>query len=236
MSSQNSLTIFPYYPFKLDWGINEINFQNNSEFSSLLFHLHKLNNKEILLDDEENFVQFYTAKNLDTSSLKNLEIIGDLNSFSINTTQNLKKVFKKISQDSLLEFNDQIESLNNQINGLIFDTTSRFDGQLSYDTYANFENLLKLKLLKFNEYGWTNFYDKILDVINFFNEFTDKHLLITYNLHNLLDYKQRNELNQYLNSAEISLVSFESIKFDLNTGKINHRIFNIDEDHIRFDY
>ncbi|MQS53509.1 type II-A CRISPR-associated protein Csn2 [Companilactobacillus mishanensis] len=236
MSVDNSLTIFPYEPFKLDFGINILNFQNQDEYSKIIFNLYQLRDKIRLFDDPDQFMHFYVDNKLQKSTQKEMDFIGSLQTYSINSMPNLKLVYKKIAQSSNVEFKDAFEKINVELNELVFDAGCSFDGPFDYDSLSTFESILKFKSLKFDSGNWQNYYDKMLAVINFYKDFSEKRLLILHDLHKLLNLNQVNEMNDYLRSLKLTLISFESYEMISRTENLNCKVYSIDDDHMRFDY
>lgn len=232
----NSLTIYPYDKFQLINGLNIINWKNIDEYSQLIFHLYQLKSKIKFEDDEDNLLHIFIDQELQKNFTTKINIVGGLQDFNLNTPTNLRLIYKKIFNESSYTLKSEIEQLNTQINNLIFDITTNYDGPLEYDPFANIEGLLKLKLVKISSSSWQNYYDKILSVINFFREFSEKKVLIMHDIVKLLNLEQLEELNDYLESSEINLISFESTDI---SESIKHSVINvseIDEDHVRFDY
>jgi len=231
-----SITIYPYEPFPLEYGITLFNFQSKSEYSQLIFRLNKLKKHDTLTDDDDRIMHLYTnPDNLIEEYLKDVAFIGDLTTFDINSTSNLKFVFQKIVSDSNL-MKDRIESVNSQLNDVVFDSITSYASEISLDPYSNFEKILKAKEVRLDVSKWENYCDKIMDVVNFYNEFTNKKLLLFHNLERLLNLDQLNELNDYLKSVDLIIVSLESYPMTLKEDGNNVKVYSIDEDHVRFDY
>ena len=231
-----SMTIFPYEPFELDSGITLLDFQNKVEFSQLIFRINKLKKHDTLIDDTDRIVHFYTdEKNPLDEKLKDIAFIGDLTQYEINSTANLKYVFQKAVQDSAL-FKDKLESINSQINDIVFDSVTNYTASLTFDPYSDFEKLLKVKDVRLDSSKWENYCDKIISIVSFYVEFTSKKLLLFHNLEKLLSFDQLNELNDYLKSVDLKLVSLESYPMIFKEEKLNAKVYSIDNDHVRFDY
>lgn len=236
MSTCSSLSIYPYEPFEMEPGLNIINFRESNEYSKLLFFLYQLKNKVRFEDDSDNPIHFFVNKKRESGNMKNLELIGSLPNYSVNTPANLKLVFKKITEYAQNEFRSEIEQTNTNINDLVFDSLSRFNGIFDYELLANFESLLKFKLVRFDNGNWQNYYDKILCIINFYTEFSEKKLLIFHDFYTLLNLDQLNEIHDYLKAADIILISFESNHFPQQLENRSWVTFDVDADHVRFDY
>lgn len=231
-----SITIFPYEPFKIAEGITLFNFQNKSEYSQIIFRLNKLKKHDTLIDDEDRIIHFYVdSKNPLEETLKDVSFIGDLTSFDINSTNNLKYVFKKIISDSSVR-KDEIEDINTQLNSIVFDAITSYESELSLDPFSDFEKLLKIKDVRLDVSKWDNYCDKIMSIVSFYNEFTSKKLLLFHNLERLLSLDQLNELNDFLKSIDLIVISLESYPMTLKEVDLNAKIYSIDEDHVRFDY
>lgn len=181
-------------------------------------------------------MHFYTNpdKPLD-ESLKDLAFIGDVTSYDINSTTNLKYVFQKIIKDSVI-FKDTIETTNQEINDLVFEAVAEYHQSINFDPYSNLEKILKAKDVRLDVSKWANYCDKIMDVVSFYSEFTNKKLLLFHNLERLLTLDQLNELNDYIKSVNLIIVSLESYPMRLKEEGLNVKLYSIDEDHIRFDY
>ncbi len=231
-----SITIYPYEPFPLEYGVTLFNFQNKSEYSQLIFRLNKLKKHDTLTDDSDRIMHLYTnPDNLIEEYIKDVAFIGDLTTFDINSTSNLKYVFQKIVSDSTI-MRDQIETVNNQLNDVVFDAITTYDSQISLDPYSDFAKILKAKEVRLDVSKWGNYCDKIIDVVSFYNEFTNKKLLLFHNLERLLNLDQLNELDDYLKSVDLTIVSLESYPMTLKEDGNNIKVYSIDEDHVRFDY
>ncbi|APX71566.1 hypothetical protein M5C72_12525 [Companilactobacillus allii] len=115
--SPESITIFPYKPFDIEYGMTIFNLQNEEEFSNLLFNLNQLKKHEAFIDDVDQYIHFYVDEedNLKTS-LKQVAMLGDLTSYNINSVGNLKLVFQKIVADNQVINRDKLESLNKLTN------------------------------------------------------------------------------------------------------------------------
>ncbi|MFD1471776.1 type II-A CRISPR-associated protein Csn2 [Companilactobacillus mishanensis] len=236
MNENLSVTIFPYDPFKLDSGLNIINFQNQDEYSKNIFNFYQLKEKIRLLDDPDQFIHFYIDDQMQTSTQKEMDFVGSLQTYNINSMPNLKLVYDHIDKNSKVEYKDEFEKINLKLNELVFDSSCPFDGPFDFDNMSTFESMLKFKLLKFDVGNWQNYYDKMLSVISFYKDFTDKKLLIFHDLHKLLNLEQVNEMNNYLKTTELSIVSFESFDMSTKIEGLNCKVFSIDSDHVRFDY
>ncbi|WP_125588487.1 type II-A CRISPR-associated protein Csn2 [Companilactobacillus jidongensis] len=235
--SPESITIYPYDPFDIDYGITFLNVQCKEEYTSFLFVLNQLKKHETFVDDIDQYIHFYVDEkdNLKTS-LKQVAMIGDLTSFELNSTGNLKLVLQKIVFDNQIINQDRIEKLNHEINELIFDSTSSYDETFEYDLLPELIKLLKSKDFKIDSSNWQNYYDKLQSVVRFYVEFSDKRLLLFHGLERLCSLEQLNELNDYLKSIKLAVVSLESYPMTLKKSGLNTRIYSIDEDHVRFDY
>ncbi|KRK81042.1 type II-A CRISPR-associated protein Csn2 [Companilactobacillus nodensis] len=235
--SPESITIYPYDPFDIDYGITFLNVQCKEEYASFLFMLNQLKKHETFVDDIDQFIHFYVDEkdNLKTS-LKQIVMIGDLTSFELNSTGNLKLVLQKIVSDNQIINHDRIEKLNHELNELIFDSISSYDETFEYDLLPELIKLLKSKDFKIDSSNWQNYYDKLQSVVRFYVEFSDKRLLLFHGLERLCSLEQLNELNDYLKSIKLAIVSFESYPMTLKKSGLNTRIYSIDEDHVRFDY
>lgn len=217
----NSITIFPYQPFEIGSGLTLFNFQNKSEFSQLIFRLHNLKKHTTLTDDTNRILHFYTdPKNPFDENIKDVELLGDLNSFDINST-----IIK-----------DEIEGANSELNNLVFEAITQYTVPLSMDFYANFEKILKAKGVFVDTSKWQNYCDKIMDVISFYSEFSSKKLLVFYGLERLLSLDQLNEIDEYLKSVDLTIISLESYPMLLKEKGLNIKVYSIDNDHVRFDY
>lgn len=189
-----------------------------------------------MLDDPDQIMHFYINDELQKNFSKNVEFIGSIPSYAINSAPNLKMVYKRISENSMTEFKETFEKINVDVNSLIFDATSAFDGPFEYNELSTFESIFKFKLVKFDSGNWKNYYDKILSVVNFYKDFSDKKLLITHDLYKLLNLNQVNEMNSYLKSLDIAILSIESMNKPSKNVGIESLIYSIDNDHVRFDY
>jgi len=235
--SPESITIYPYEPFEINYGLTIFNLQCREEFSSLIFKLNQLKKHETFVDDIDQYVHFYVdEKDNLKASLKEVAMIGDLTSFDVNSTSNLKLVFQKIVSDNEVINRDKIESLNKQINELIFDSTSGYTATFGYNLMPELTKLLKAKELVIDTANWENYYDKLQSVIKFYVEFGNKKLLLFHGLERLCSLGQINELNDYLKSVNLAVVSLESYPMTLKKSGLNAQIYSIDEDHVRFDY
>lgn len=232
----NSITIFPYQPFEIASGITLLNFQNKDEFSQLIFRIHNLKKHVTLTDDTNRIMHFYTNHdNPLEENIKDIELIGDLNSFDINSATQLKIILKRIVADSVAS-KDQIESINSELNNLIFDAITQYTVPLNLDFYANFEKILKAKGIFIDTSIWQNYCDKLMDVISFYAEFSSKKMLLLYGIERLLNLSQLNELDNYIKSVNLSVVSLESYPMILKEDGLNAKVYSIDNDHVRFDY
>lgn len=230
------ITIFPYKPFAITEGITLFNFQNKIEYSQLVFRLNKLKKHDTLIDDEDRIIHFYNdQKDPLNEDLKAIGFIGDLTSFDINSTGNLKYVFKQIISDSTILKND-IEDVNTQLNRIVFDAITSYESELSMDPFSDFEKILKAKDVRIDISKWENYCDKIIGVVSFYNEFTNKKLLLFHNLERLLSLEQLNQLNDFLKSIDLMVISLESYSMTLKEAELNATVYSIDEDHVRFDY
>lgn len=235
--SPESITIYPYDPFDIDYGITFLNVQCKEEYASFLFMLNQLKKHETFVDDIDQFIHFYVdEKDNLKASLKQIAMIGDLTSFELNSTGNLKLVLQKIVSDNQIINRNRIEKLNHEINELIFDSISSYDETFEYDLLPELIKLLKSKDFKIDSSNWQNYYDKLQSVVRFYVEFSDKRLLLFHGLERLCSLEQLNELNDYLKSIKLAVVSFESYPMTLKKSGLNTRIYSIDEDHVRFDY
>ncbi|QMT85401.1 type II-A CRISPR-associated protein Csn2 [Companilactobacillus pabuli] len=90
--------------------------------------------------------------------------------------------------------------------------------------------------MKIDFSNWTNYCDKLMDVISFYSDFTNKKLLIFNNIGRLLNVNQLNEIHTYLKSVDLKLVSLESYPMIFKEKKLNAKVYSIDNDHVRFDY
>ena len=232
----NSITIFPYQPFELESGLTLFNFQNKNEFSQLIFRLHNLKKHTTLTDDTNRILHFYTdSKNPFDENIKDVELIGDLNSFDINSATQLKIILKKVVANSTI-IKDEIEGANSELNNLVFEAITQYSVPLSMDFYANFEKILKAKGVFVDTSKWQNYCDKLMDVISFYSEFSSKKLLVFYDLERLLNLGQLNEIDEYLKSVDLTIVSLESYPMLLKEKGLNIKVYSIDNDHVRFDY
>ncbi|WP_125568696.1 type II-A CRISPR-associated protein Csn2 [Companilactobacillus insicii] len=235
--SPESITIYPYDPFDINYGITFLNLQCKEEFSNLLFKLNQLKKHETFVDDVDQYIHFYVdEKDNLKSSLKQVAMIGDLTSFDINSTSNLKLVLQKIVSDNEIINRDKIENLNKQINDLIFDSIMGYEEVFDYELLPELTKLLKSKDFKIDTGNWQNYYDKLQSVVRFYVEFSNKKLLLFHGLERLCSLEQLNELNDYLKSIELAVVSLESYPMSLKNPDLNNRVYSIDEDHVRFDY
>jgi len=232
----NSITIFPYQPFEIESGLTLFNFQNKSEFSQLIFRLHNLKSHATLTDDTNRILHFYTdPKNPFDENIKDVELLGDLNSFDINSATQLKIILKKVVANSTI-IKDEIEGANSELNNLVFEAITQYTVPLSIDLYANFEKILKAKGVFVDTSKWQNYCDKLMDVISFYSEFSSKKLLVFYDLERLLNLDQLNEIDNYLKSVDLTIVSLESYPMLLKEKGLNIKVYSIDNDHVRFDY
>jgi len=232
----NSITIFPYQPFEIESGLTLFNFQNKSEFSQLIFRLHNLKSHATLTDDINRILHFYTdSKNPFDENIKDVELLGDLNSFDINSATQLKIILKKVVANSTI-IKDEIEGANSELNNLVFEAITQYTVPLSIDLYANFEKILKAKGVFVDTSKWQNYCDKLMDVISFYSEFSSKKLLVFYDLERLLNLDQLNEIDNYLKSVDLTIVSLESYPMLLKEKGLNIKVYSIDNDHVRFDY
>jgi len=232
----NSITIFPYQPFEIGSGLTLFNFQNKSEFSQLIFRLHNLKSHATLTDDTNRILHFYTdPKNPFDENIKDVELLGDLNSFDINSATQLKIILKKVVANSTI-IKDEIEGANSELNNLVFEAITQYTVPLSIDLYANFEKILKAKGVFVDTSKWQNYCDKLMDVISFYSEFSSKKLLVFYDLERLLNLDQLNEIDNYLKSVDLTIVSLESYPMLLKEKGLNIKVYSIDNDHVRFDY
>jgi len=232
----NSITIFPYQPFELESGLTLFNFQNKNEFSQLIFRLHNLKKHTTLTDDTNRILHFYTdSKNPFDENIKDVELIGDLNGFDINSATQLKIILKKVVANSAI-IKDEIEGANSELNNLVFEAITQYTVPLSMDFYANFEKILKAKGVFVDTSKWQNYCDKLMDVISFYSEFSSKKLLVFYDLERLLNLDQLNEIDEYLKSVDLTIVSLESYPMLLKEKGLNIKVYSIDNDHVRFDY
>ncbi|ALB29895.1 type II-A CRISPR-associated protein Csn2 [Companilactobacillus heilongjiangensis] len=232
----NSITIFPYQPFEIGSGLTLFNFQNKSEFSQLIFRLHNLKKHTTLTDDTNRILHFYTdPKNPFDENIKDVELLGDLNSFDINSATQLKIILKKVVANSTI-IKDEIEGANSELNNLVFEAITQYTVPLSMDFYANFEKILKAKGVFVDTSKWQNYCDKIMDVISFYSEFSSKKLLVFYGLERLLSLDQLNEIDEYLKSVDLTIISLESYPMLLKEKGLNIKVYSIDNDHVRFDY
>ncbi|WP_125761374.1 type II-A CRISPR-associated protein Csn2 [Companilactobacillus hulinensis] len=231
------ITVFPYDPFPINNGITFINFQNKYEYSQLLFNLNLLKNHETFSDDVDQFIHFYlNDSDKLKDSLKELAIIGDITSFDINSTANIKSVFKTIVNDSYTINREKIESINEQINGLFFDMISIYDESFDFDLTEELIKLLKYKSIRVDTSIWNNYYDKIHSVITFYSDFSEKKTLLFHGLEHFINIEQLNELNNYLKSIGLNVISLESYPMTKKESTLEIKIYSIDDDHIRFDY
>ncbi|MFC6176775.1 type II-A CRISPR-associated protein Csn2 [Companilactobacillus huachuanensis] len=232
----NSITIFPYQPFDIESGLTLFNFQNKNEFSQLIFRLHDLKKHATLTDDTNRILHFYTdSKNPFDENIKDVELIGDLNSFDINSATQLKIILKKVVANSTI-IKDEIEGANSELNNLVFEAITQYSIPLSLDFYANFEKILKAKGVFVDTSKWQNYCDKLMDVTGFYSEFSNKKLLVFYDLERLLNLNQLNEIDSYLKSVDLTMVSLESYPMLLKEDGLNIKVYSIDNDHVRFDY
>lgn len=232
----NSMTIFPYEPFELNSGLTIFDFQNKSEYSQLLFRLNKLKHHDTLVDDDDRVIHFYIDPDDSLNEkIKDVVFIGDLTSFEINSSANLKYIFQDITKNSVIS-RDKIEEINGQINDLVFEAITKYSLPINYDPYSNFEKLLKAKEVCIETEYWKSYCDKIMDIVSFYSEFTTKKLLLFHSLEKLLSTEQLNELNQYLKSVSLNIVSLESYPLSLKDKALDAKVYSIDEDHVRFDY
>ncbi|USQ69920.1 type II-A CRISPR-associated protein Csn2 [Companilactobacillus allii] len=111
-----------------------------------------------------------------------------------------------------------------------------YDENFYYDLMPELTKLLKSKELSIDTSNWQNYYDKLQSVIRFYVEFDNKRLLLFHGLERLCSLEQINELNDYLKSVELSVVSLESYPMTLKRPGLNTHVYSIDEDHVRFDY
>lgn len=147
----------------------------------------------------------------------------------------MKIILKKIIEDSQIMLNE-IEKVNTDLNSVVFDSITRYSLPLTLDMFANYEKLLKSKDIKIDFSNWTNYCDKLMDVISFYSDFTNKKLLIFNNIGRLLNVNQLNEIHTYLKSVDLKLVSLESYPMIFKEKKLNAKVYSIDNDHVRFDY
>lgn len=131
---------------------------------------------------------------------------------------------------------NEIEKVNTDLNSVVFDSITRYSLPLTLDMFANYEKLLKSKDIKIDFSNWTNYCDKLMDVISFYSDFTNKKLLIFNNIGRLLNVNQLNEIHTYLKSVDLKLVSLESYPMIFKEKKLNAKVYSIDNDHVRFDY
>lgn len=235
--STETITIYPYEPFDIDYGMTILNLQCKEEYSTLLFKLNQLKKHETFVDDVDQYIHFYVdEKDNLKSSLKQVAMIGDLTSFEINSTSNLKAVLEKIVADNQIINRDKIDNLNKEINELIFDSINGYEETFEYELLPELVKLLKSKNFKIDTGNWQNYYDKLQSVIRFYVEFSDKRLLLFHGLERLCSLEQINYLNDYLKSIELAVVSLESYPMKLKNPGSNTRVYSIDEDHVRFDY
>lgn len=75
-----------------------------------------------------------------------------------------------------------------------------------------------------------------MDIASFYSEFTTKKLLLFHSLEKLLSLEQLNELNEYLKSVSLNIVSLESYPLITKEKGRDVKVYSIDEDHVRFDY
>ena len=231
-----SITIYPYDPFPLENGITFFNFQNKVEYSQLLFRINKLKKQDTLVDDPDRIVHFYTnPKKILEEKLTDISFIGDLTGYNLNSTPNIKYILKKILHDSPI-LREKIENLNVNENNLVFEAITAYDSEINFDPFANFEKLLKAKEIRIDDSNWQNYCDKITSIVGFYSEFTSKKLLLFHNLERLLSHDQLNELNDYLKSLNLLVISLESFPMTLKEDDLNVKLYSIDEDHVRFDY
>jgi CRISPR-associated protein Csn2 len=232
----NTITVFPYKPFEINDGITLLNFQNIDEYSNLIFRINKLENGETFSDDTNRIIHFYTDDDDPIEEhLKDICFIGDLGSFNLNASNQMKIILKKIIEDSQIMLNE-IEKVNTDLNSVVFDSITRYSLPLTFDMYANYEKLLKSKGIKIDSSNWANYCDKLMDVISFYSDFTNKKLLIFNNICRLLNVNQLNEIHTYLKSVDLKLVSLESYPMIFKEEKLNAKVYSIDNDHVRFDY
>jgi len=232
----HSITIFPYSPFNISSGLTLLNFQNKDEFSQLIFRINKLKNHDTLTDDDNRIIHFYTdTDNPIDEHLKDISIIGDLCSFDLNNSTQLKTVIKKVLTDSIV-LQTEIDTINSELNGIIFDAIAKYSLPLDSDSFSDFEKILKAKGVHIDASNWMNYCDKIMDIVSFYSEFTTKKLLVFNNLERLLNLNQLNEINNYLKSVNLMIVSFESYPMSLKEKGLDIKVYSIDNDHVRFDY
>lgn len=232
----NTLTIFPYQPFELNYGLTLLNFQNKNEYSQLIFRLHNLKTHTTLVDDQDRILHFYTDPDDPIEEhLADIALIGDLNNFDINSAAQLKVVLKRLISDSTV-LKDKIEGINSELNDLVFASITPYSVPLNLDFYADFEKILKAKGIFMDTSKWQNYCDKLMDVVSFYSEFFNKKILVFYSLERLLNSEQLNEINKYLKSVNLSIVSFESYPMMLKDETLDARVYSIDNDHVRFDY
>lgn len=181
--SAETITIYPYEPFDIDYGMTVLNLQCKEEYSTLLFKLNQLKKHETFVDDVDQYIHFYVdEKDNLKSSLKQVAMIGDLTSFEINSTSNLKAVLEKIVADNQIINRDKIDNLNKEINELIFDSINGYDETFEYELLPELAKLLKSKNFKIDTGDWQNYYDKLQSVVKFYVEFSDKRLLLFHGL------------------------------------------------------
>jgi CRISPR type II-A-associated protein Csn2 len=159
--------------------------QNHKLFSKLAMELSKTSSDEILFLEEDKIISF-----------KELICIQNIIDFDLNSKTNLDLLFSKVDNDISLqpEIEQDIQNHFSQINKKLVDELNEFNIDTEFIELMDFKKYLKLLKLQLSYDKEDDILNRVINIIEFYSEFTNKTLIFI----NLLQYLEEDEFKEIL--------------------------------------